>query len=60
MKLLILIPAYNEQGAVGSVVDGKAAAWQDIEAPGRFDVQVGGRLAARRVFSRDDGCERYG
>jgi len=40
--------------AVGSIVDGEAAAGRYIEAAGRLDVQVGGRLAARYVFSRDD------
>lgn len=43
--------------AVGSVVDGKAAAWRDIEAPGRLDVQVRGGLTPRRVFPGDNCCE---
>jgi hypothetical protein len=43
--------------AVGSVVDGKAAARRDIEAPGRLDVQVGGRLTPWCVFPGDNRCE---
>jgi hypothetical protein len=43
--------------AVGCVVDGEAAAGRYIEPTGRLDVQVGGRLAARYVFSRDNCCE---
>lgn len=43
--------------AVGSVVDGKAAARRDTEAPGRLDVQVGGRLTPWRVFPCDNRRE---
>jgi hypothetical protein len=43
--------------AVGSVIDGKAAARRDFEAPGCLGVQVGGRLTPWCVFPGDDRCE---